>query len=190
MHGNGKSIDMSFPTRIGTKPTDYVEEMKLALENKLYKAALSLAFMIPDICAALESGCGRTNRDRYIKWCDDYLLSNIDDGFPLEFSSGDLYQVRNSLLHNGSVALDKGKLTQYNNIRFSVFESPSPLVISCGNWSSSDGLENEHLTINLVGFVGGIAAAVDRFLEARPDCNRENEKSCPFYSGMVDFTHK
>lgn len=178
---------MNFPTRIGTKPTDYVEEMKLALDNKLYKAALSLAFMIPDICAALECDCGRTNRDRYIKWCDEYLLPSIDDGLPLEFSSKDLYRVRNSLLHNGSVALDKGKLTKYDNIRFSVFESPTPLVISRGNWSSSDGLVNEHLTINLIGFTDGVAAAVSRFLEVRPDCNRENEKDCLFYSGITDF---
>lgn len=103
-----KGAEMDYPVRIGTKPADYVDEMRAAFDHGLYRAALMLAVAIPDICAALESESSRTNGERYKKWCDSYLLPSINDFPPLEFSSQDLYQVRNALLHIGSFALDKG----------------------------------------------------------------------------------
>lgn len=181
---------MNYPVKVGTKPTDYADEMKAAFNHGLYKAALMLAVAIPDICAGLEGESGRTDRSKYEKWCDSYLLPIVSGVLPDEFSGRDLYQMRNSLLHNGSFALDRGKLTKFDNIRFSVFDSAIPLIVCQGNWSSSDGKKNEHLAINLSAFVDCVANAVAKFLEIRPDCNRENEKDCPFYSGMVDFTYK
>lgn len=98
--------------------------------------------------------------------------------------------MRNALLHNGSLALDKGKLTIFENVRFSVFDSATPFIVGQGIWSSSDCGEGEHLTINLSAFVDCVAAAVAKFFEVFPDCDRENEGACLFYSGMADFTHK
>ena len=62
-----KGAEMAYPVRIGTKPADYVNEMRAAFDHGLYRAALMLAVAIPDICAALESESSRTNGERYKK---------------------------------------------------------------------------------------------------------------------------
>lgn len=181
---------MNYATKIGTKPDDYVSEMKTVFGHGLYKASLMLAFAIPDICASLECESGRTSGSKYKKWCGKSLLPRIKTDFSTELSSNDLYQVRNSLLHNGSFALEKEAPTKFDNIRFSVFDSKMPFIVNQGVWSSGNGEESEYITINLAAFIDYIAAAVAEFLRARPDCDRKNERDCLFYSGVVDFTCK
>jgi len=86
---------------------------KAIADNNLY-AALSLALMMPDICASLEEpGPGKV-KQRYTKWFTRWALPKFPlpkDGVPL-ISADDCYLLRCSLIHSGSA---RGRPTGLSN---------------------------------------------------------------------------
>jgi len=54
------------------------DEIMNCLRNRLWYAALVLALLLPDICAALESQDGFSSRDRYKSWYDSWLGKKYD----------------------------------------------------------------------------------------------------------------
>ena len=177
---------------VGMRPSDYVAEMHAAMEHKLYISALNAALIIPDVCAtALDEG-NWTNGGKYIAWVNRYLKPELERLGCSELSAGDVYQLRNSVLHNGSLATNAGKACSYHNIRVHVFESISQVTIGAGSVGlgeeCSEGDRERHLTINLTAFVRCVDAAVVMFLASHPECNRDTSKGRLVYGGLVDFT--
>ena len=177
---------------IGMRPSDYVEEMCRALEDRLYISALNLTMIIPDVCATAMDPNDRTSKEKYKQWVDDYLEPVIAELSCISISSEDIYQLRNSILHNGSLASDTGKLTKYHNVRFYVLSDQRCLIISKGttgmNNVSSEGGRELHLAVNLECYAQCVAEAVGRFLKEHPECDKECDKGRLVYGGLVDFT--
>lgn len=179
---------------IGMKISDYVREMNDAFERKLFISALSLSMIIPDICATALDEKSFTNRDKYRSWLDRYLIPITATDSCFSISSSDIYQIRNSVLHNGSLATNPGKQTRYHNIRFHVFSLSDSLIISDGYFGVGDDPESEegkefHLTINLAKYVKCMTDAVAEFLEQHPECDKPIDKDRLGYSGIVDFSN-
>lgn len=77
---------------------DFLKEIELALEHKLYFIALSSTLTLPDICGALGSENNKASGKKYKEWYDKYAFnkcSTILDGH-------NCYKFRCSLLHQGS----------------------------------------------------------------------------------------
>lgn len=177
---------------IGMRPSDYVAEMNAAMDHRLYVSALNAALIIPDVCATALDPNSRTNSEKYEAWVTEYLIP-IFKGHGVDgLSAGDVYQLRNSVLHNGSFATDAGKATRYHNIRVHVFESPSQLITGSGSIGLGDKCPEEErerrLTINLTAYAHFITSAVETFLSVHPECDREIDKGRLAYGGLVDFT--
>ena len=77
-------------------PIDHIlNEIKQALANHMFYIAISATLTLPDICVSLISKDGRSDGERYAKWCDAYLNS----GFTY-ISGKDLWSLRCGVVHN------------------------------------------------------------------------------------------
>ena len=92
-----------------------VREIDKCLNNGCCMAALSLALMLPDICGKAMFPDMRNNKDRYVRWYDEYGVNEIKNNpliynLPIEYLTGNvLYLLRCSMLHQGNPNLEKGK---------------------------------------------------------------------------------
>jgi hypothetical protein len=73
-----------------------LQEIELALHARLYYLALVVALTIPDVCAALESVDGQTNRDRYKAWYNAHLGGRYG-----AVTDADCYSLRCGVAHQG-----------------------------------------------------------------------------------------
>lgn len=79
----------------------YLDEIKSCLNHKCYFAMLHLIVVLPDICGALESVDGKAKMECYKDWCERYLKNH-------RISSGEWYEIRCKLLHEGRTATSWG----------------------------------------------------------------------------------
>ncbi len=93
-----------------------IDDINRALDNDAYFAALSSALTLPDICGKAKYPDARNGR-RYIDWFDEYIGQY--EQCPCEhcketqtpYLSGEVvYNLRNSLLHQGTPNIDSGKI--------------------------------------------------------------------------------
>ncbi len=93
----------------------YINDIRKSLENECYFSALSLALTLPDICGMAEYP-NKDVGDRYIGWCDSYLIPFMYSGSDNNGLSGEtIYNLRNVYLHQGSIKIDKNKIKDGNN---------------------------------------------------------------------------
>lgn len=95
---------------------DIIEEIKKALDNNMYLAALSLALMVPDICGKAEYPTEKNSGRRFIDWYE----SNIGQSMHPDYKDGDkrmpylsgevVYSLRNCMLHQGTPNIEKSKI--------------------------------------------------------------------------------
>lgn len=83
-----------------------VQDIRKALENKIYFVALSSALTLPDICGKAAYPTERSSRKRYILWYDEEIgkyEKNPKDKDDMPYLSGEvIYSLRCSLLHEGN----------------------------------------------------------------------------------------
>lgn len=97
-----------------------IEDVNKALDAEAYIAALSLVLTLPDICAKAEYSDNLNNKDRYIKWYDEYIgqyeKAPIEpDELEMPYLSGEVvYQLRCSMLHQGTPNVDSSKIKNNN----------------------------------------------------------------------------
>ncbi|HVM77888.1 MAG TPA: hypothetical protein VMU06_02635 [Stellaceae bacterium] len=100
----------------------FTDAGRLALKDGNLYAALSLALMMPDICASLEDpGQGKSQR-RYVRWCKKWVepkFTSPEDGH-IFVTAEDCYQLRCSLIHSGSATIAPDKQRAIS--RFEFFE--------------------------------------------------------------------
>lgn len=93
-----------------------IDDVSKALDAEAYMAALSLVLVLPDICAKAEYGDSLGNKERYIKWFDEYIgqyeKAPIKEGeVEMPYLSGEVvYQLRCSVLHQGNPDIDSSKI--------------------------------------------------------------------------------
>ena len=93
----------------------YINDIRKSLENECYFSALSLALTLPDICGMAEYP-NKDVGDRYIGWCDSYLIPFMYGGSDNNGLSGEtIYNLRNVYLHQGSIKIDTNKIKDGNN---------------------------------------------------------------------------
>jgi len=113
----------------------FTEAGRQAIENKNWYAALTLALMLPEICASLEDPGPGKSAKRYISWSRRWLeplfTSTIQSETIVFLSAEDCYQARCSVIHSGSAEIEPGKRSGLD--RFEFFSSGSHLFLSQGN---------------------------------------------------------
>jgi hypothetical protein len=87
----------------------YYTEMDRCEQFGAYWALLHLALVLPDVCAALESGNEAKVGGRYVHWCTEHFANTT------ELTPSDRFQIRNAVLHEGSTLPIK---SQYGSISF------------------------------------------------------------------------
>lgn len=100
-----------------------IADLEKSLDNDCYFAALSLALALPDICGRAEyPHLATSSKKRYIQWYDEYIgqyekppkKDENDEDMP--YLSGEVvYQLRCSLLHQGTPNIDKEKIKNNEN---------------------------------------------------------------------------
>lgn len=117
----------------------YVKDIRNALENKCYFAALSLALALPDMCGAVEFGENCCAGKRYVNWFDEYIGKDAKEaqnfgGDQQPWISGEVvYRLRNQFLHLGNAEIKKDKIKEHDN-QLNNFE----LIL--GDWDLSGSL--------------------------------------------------
>lgn len=127
---------------------ELLNQIKLALDNKLYYLALQSSLTIPDICASLQSTDGKTNRMKYIEWYDTHILEK-------SFIDGETcYRLRCSSLHQGHTQNEKSK---YSRI---LFIEPN------SNYIMHNNIINDALNIDILIFCNSILDAAKKWLSS------------------------
>lgn len=131
---------MLTPGTLQTAFKMYWDDMDRCRNAKAYWSLLHVTVCLPDICAALESSNGETDKSRYARWCNQYL--------PGPYLSGEeRYGIRCKVLHQGRASTDKpgGRYVGFS------FGQPSATGIT-------DHMRVEGTTLNLD--VGSLAQEV------------------------------
>jgi hypothetical protein len=97
---------------------DLLEDIKSALEAKLYRPALALALTVPDICGKIAYPELKTVKKRYEMWFNEYVTKGyFPDEFEdkLKFDGEKCYKLRCSILHSGKaeVPIDEFELVSH-----------------------------------------------------------------------------
>ena len=202
-----------FPTTIERSPSALVREARSAYEAELFIACLTVLVTIPDVCSRLVGRGG----NGYRSWCETYL--GLEEGIPpeeinrspeqsrdeidhalerltggLAFTSSDLCQLRNAVLHAGSSKTEgKGaRYSQYHAIGVYVTDSDDSLLCSIGTMSRPTASDVEEdcrfeVVISLAGLLSRMELGVQRFLDEHPECDREYGKDSSLHWGIVNM---
>lgn len=100
---------------------DLLNEIERGLDAGVYQLSLGMSLCIPDICAALQSGDGKTSGSKYKDWYTKYV------GNTFNMTSDECYYFRCSFLHQGSTEHEK---SQYKKI---IFIEPNPNMMFHNN---------------------------------------------------------
>ena len=94
---------------------ELIAEVRQAVKNKTYMAAVALALTLPDICGMVENHTLQSFRQNYISWFDNHMPN--DDfkcflpGFEKqEFNGSVCYSLRCAVLHSGSTDVNNAIL--------------------------------------------------------------------------------
>jgi hypothetical protein len=100
-------------------------EIRQALSNNLYYAAIMLSVGMPDVCAALESDDGYTKQEEYKRWFRQWFQPK----YPL-LTEDDMYCLRCGMFHRGRLNDPRPGLT-YDRIVFTL-PTANQLVVQRG----------------------------------------------------------
>lgn len=199
-----------FPCVIERTPSALIGEACGAYDAGLFIACLMVLLTIPDVCSHL---IGKS----YCSWSEEYLgleegisrekinrsptQSRDEMGYALErlagglaFTSSDLCQLRNAVLHTGSSMIEGSgaRYSQYHTIGVYVTDSDDSLLCSMGAMSrpTTGGDEKDcrfEVVISLTSLLSRMERAVERFLCEHPECDIEYGKDASLHWGIVDM---
>ena len=133
-------------------------EIEKATESGLYFLAITVALTIPDICAALVSHNGNSDRNKYKAWC----RKNLATAFP-HLTDTDLYSLRCGVSHQGRFGHEK---LRYDRVLFT-FKAAA----LSGHNSPLEWPDIKYLLMDPTTFCQDIIAAARTWLRA----NESNE---------------
>lgn len=212
------------PTTIFRTPVSLIKECQNAYDAGLLIAASTLVVIVPDVCANIvnseQTSSSRSDkpnqmkvRERYVKWCDEYLFEREDDEgvatssvemldnhIKAAISSDELYRLRCALVHseNHFISQKKTVAHPFSSIGLAATNNCSTLV--CGfnsSWFGDDTFKNPNFSdifyycsIDLEALIKLMTLGVEKFIREKPSRDKENEDSNRFSAssiGIVDF---
>ncbi len=137
-----------------------LQEIRRALEARLYYVALSVSLSLPDICSALEKSPGheryRKTEARYVDWCERYLAKQFANLTP-----EDCWVLRGGVVHNAMLV--KGRHSAvYDRI---IFTLPNPWGIAIHDQVMDRlvGTDAKVIQLDLVTFCNQLVEAAERW---------------------------
>ena len=145
-------------------------EIKKSIDNECFIAALALALTLPDICGKAEYP-DDSIAARYIRWYNTYVgqYERPSDpyGSDMPYTSGELiYNLRNSLLHQGTPNIDAKKVKEERCkvdkfiLTISDVEDAGLSRVSYGEEYS---VEKRVLEVNIINLCSRLTAAVKTY---------------------------
>lgn len=139
---------------------NFIDSIRLSIENENWFAALFIALALPDICGSIETP-NETVGVRYRRWYDKYLLPKYGG----MFTADDCYYFRCACLHEG---LDKHQRMVYEHIQF-ITPPMRENIVHCN-------IIDDKLQLQIDVFCEDVRLAVEQWLEDVADnediCNR------------------
>jgi hypothetical protein len=137
---------------------DFFEQVAIGGEGPHYYLALSGAFVIPDMCGAMESDDGRATGARNTAWFDRHMAPRhlqrpAEDPF---LSGEDCWRLRCSSLHQGTTQHDQ---SSYSRI---LFTEPGPNTFHMN-------IINDALNIDIREFCREMAESASAWLDDAED---------------------
>jgi|HubBroStandDraft_4_1064222.scaffolds.fasta_scaffold82519_2 hypothetical protein len=159
-------------------------------DGNLY-VALSLALMIPDICASLEDPGPGKSKARYLRWCKQWMVpeyttskATLLTGKPLVLITEDqLYQLRCSLIHSGSDEIDEKNRTGID--RFFFFDQTRLGGLNKFEKCAVNGQEINIICLGAAEFCAKMFAVADEWdtsVAMNEDVQKEKAKLLSLYS--------
>lgn len=140
-----------------------LEEIKRALDARLFYLAVSTAIALPDICAALEQPDGRTTSHLYKKFYDTWLRAPNYLNLP----SDDMYLLRCGIIHQGIAGHEDMRPTRV------IFTVPNPPEIAAPfaahNFTIAGRNIPPHFCLDAVRFCEGMIIGISKWYEAKKD---------------------
>lgn len=135
-----------------------IEAVKLSCTQGNWYSALYIALTLPDICTKLENPSSKESGKRYRDWFDKYLKQTYKSEFHgpdfYFLTSGDIWALRCSLLHEGTDEISNQKSREVlRQIKFT-----TNLV--------HRGKMGDVLVLNVAMFCEEMLAAVKRWIHA------------------------
>lgn len=154
----------------------FIEAAAAAVESGNLYAAVSLALILPEICASLEDPAGLSKK-RYLAWFNRWAVPIFTSNGRLLLTADDCYQLRCSIIHSGSADLAAGKGANFSRVLFyddSVMSNGNTLRIV-----HADGQVTEHLQVRADWFCSRMIAVAniwDHQTASDPAIQREKAK--------------
>ena len=129
-----------------------IQDIKGALANNLYFAALICALTLPDICGKAEYSTERSSKKRYIDWYDKEIgcyeknpEQNNSEEMP--YLSGEvMYSLRCAMLHAGEPNINGDSVKNKPDIdKFSLVVNKAQPIDICSDSSSIMDFGDEHI---------------------------------------------
>ncbi len=117
---------------------ELINELNIAIKNKMYITSINTALIIPDICSALQSSNGRTNGSKYSNWFNEF----ISEKYKGNLLGSDLYKLRCASLHQGKFNYD---FEHFDKILFQ--PTTNSIVHNCVS-QNNGGIEEKALIKN------------------------------------------
>lgn len=159
-------------------------DLDKSLDNDCYFAALSLALTLPDICGRAEyPNLATKSKKRYIQWYDEYIgqyekppKENEDDE-DMPYLSGEvIYQLRCSLLHQGTPDIEKENIKAAENKidHFSlILEKKKDFNVYCDAarvyWNNTSTNKSRSYRINVRRFCLIVSRVVKNYYESNKE---------------------
>lgn len=83
-----------------------INDINRCLDSKIYLAAFSASLIVPAICSQVECSEIKDAKERYIKWCNDYLpcADRGPDSNGMAYLSGEiLWNIKDKLFSDGNI---------------------------------------------------------------------------------------
>lgn len=98
----------------------YLDSIKASLAIRNYFGAITIALILPDICASVDSDDNKTSGEKYCIWFNKYLAEKFTELFKddnqshIIFGPNECYATRCSFLHQGTHIIQH----QYQTLKF------------------------------------------------------------------------
>lgn len=154
-----------------------IEEIQKSLKQDNYLAALTMALTLPDICGkAAEPSLG--TGARYKKWYKDNVVlhekTSDPHGADMPYLSEEvIYQLRNSMLHQGNPNVDAKSIReeQCKIDQFVLFvDDPYDSGLSTVSYGKGLEITNRKLQVNLILVCNRICEAAKEYYESNTKC--------------------
>jgi hypothetical protein len=129
----------------------FTDAGRAAIASDNLYAALSIALMIPDICASLEDPGPGKSKARFIRWFSEWAQPKFTAQIgpfgetTVFISADDCYQLRCSLIHSGTAEIEPGTKAVLD--RFIIFDKSAGMHLNLFTGNIIDGVEQSFLQI-------------------------------------------